>query len=214
MLFRLLILISVLILAGLVAGAWLTLGDTNNGQSAVLNKAERSFASKDWQAQLSRLAARTGDSASRSWPFAALKGNAELMPKIMRRAAIASLGGHQRLGLRFDRAQYVSTSTDVGIWVVRGTGVTCIFQDRKAAAGCATDANASRQGLALVVGYGRPSSNAKLPARFLTFGIAPNSVKAVRLKAIGGGSTTVPIVENAYGLRTRAPIEVEKLIRR
>ena len=97
--------------------------------------------------------------------------------------------------------------------MIRGTGVTCIFQDRKAAAACATDANAIRQGLALVVGYGPPSSNTKLPTRFLALGIASDSVKAVRLKVIGNRSTTVSIVENAYGLRTRAPIEVEGLIR-
>jgi len=101
-------------LAGLAAGGWLIVGDAEDKQGVVPDQAERSVASKDWQTQLMRMATSTDDSGSRFWPFAALIGKTEPMPKVMRRAAIASLGGHQRLGLQFDRAQYVNTS--IGRW--------------------------------------------------------------------------------------------------
>jgi hypothetical protein len=136
------------------------------------------------------------------------------MPPTFRSAVIKTLGGHQRLGLHFDRARHVNTAVGVGIWVVRGNGITCIFEANRGASSCAGDAYVVRQGLELVLGQGTPlPHNRGIPGHFLALGIAPDSVKAVRLKVVGDKSITVPVIKDAYGLRAGAPINREVLIR-
>jgi hypothetical protein len=199
----------------LVIGAigWLAFYRSERGgvQTETVNTRE------DWQDRLVRLAATHAQpnfGGRTFWPFAKLQGEATAMSPTFRRVVISTLGGHQHLGLRFGEAHYLDTRVDVGIWVVKGDGVTCIFEADKGASACATDSVIVERGLEIVVGEGPPSPDDRtLPSRFLALGIAPDSVKAVRLKAVGGNSTTIPVVENAYGYRAAAPIRREALIR-
>lgn len=202
--------LSLAIVLALLIG-WFAVLHSENRTAKSSGVVSRDAGHEDWQVQLVHLAAKSSKGWSvQPWPFAALQGEADPMPRSMRQAAMRTLGGHQRLGLQFDRSQYVSTTAGGGIWVVRGNRVTCIFQAVRAALACATNANFVPQGLTLVVGQGGAPTR---PAHFLMLGIAPDGVKAVRLKPIGKASTTVRVADNAYSLRATSPIDVKKLIR-
>jgi hypothetical protein len=199
----------------LLAGGWF-LASGLDSQEAEPEAHAVSAGSDGWQAKLVRRAAEisSGYSTSQLWPFAAMRDRPEPMSQRLRRDAAATLGrGHQALGLRFDGAQYVDTTTGIGIWVVRGKGVVCIFHAKTMAAACNTDAEAGDSGLVLVVGDGPIPSPGALPKRFLALGIAPDWTRAVRLQIVDGASKTVPVIDNAFALRARAPINLEKLIR-
>lgn len=198
-------------LLALIVGGWLIANVLDDEQ--VKPKALSSPGS--WQEQLVKRAALISPRGpdSQSWPFAAMKDEPESMPQRRIQDANSTLGrGHRALGLRFDQSQYVDTSAGIGIWVVRGKGITCIFHARTVAAACNTDAEAGRRGLALVVGEGRSASPRALPPRFLALGIAPNSTQAVELRTAGGASETIPVIDNAFALRAREPMNLQELI--
>lgn len=170
---------------------------------------------KDWQ---DRLLEQTNNQSSNRvrtqniWPFTALHGRTRTVPISFRRTAIETLGGYQHLGLRFDRAYLLETPIGVGLWVVRGNGATCIFESKQGSASCAPDAVVERKGLELVIGRGKAAALNGLPDHFLAVGIAPNWASSVRLRVLGGRSMSVAVVENAYGLRARAPIDRQALV--
>jgi hypothetical protein len=203
--------ISVLLLA-LLGGGWLLVSYSNNQQPELEVQASQGAG---WQVQLVQRAVRLQEQARKPWPFAPMRAQAEFMPPRFRHDAKATLGkGQQQLGLQFDRAQYVDTDVGIGIWVVRGKGVTCIFHAITAAAACNTNVDAGRRGLALVVGEGSSPSPGALPLRFLALGIAPDWARAVRLKSLASSSKrTAPVVDNAFAIRARGPISLEGLIR-
>lgn len=200
------------LLAVLLGGGWLLTGYLDNRQDESEVRAPQGIG---WQAQLVRRGrSLQGDQARQAWPLAASRGPAESMPQRLRRTARETLGGgQQHLGLRFDNAQYVDTTLGVGIWVVRGNAITCIFHERKAVSACNTSVDVGWRGLVLVIGLkGQNAPLPALPAHFLALGIAPDWARAVRLQIVGGASKTVPVIDNAYALRARAPINVERLI--
>jgi hypothetical protein len=134
------------------------------------------------------------------------------MPDGLRRRAVRNLGGEQDLGLNFRRTHYVETAIGIGIWVVRGNLVACIFQARHAAAACAPERQIANNGLSLVVGHA-DGSRYNMPTHFFAIGIAPNDITAVKLMPLGGQTKVVPVIDNAYGLRADTPIRVQQLIR-
>lgn len=198
----------------LSAGVWLAVRDPGAEPAHEPASAPQTSSNGEWQAQLVRLAVSQAKSGMQEkWPFAALRGAIEPMPRALRRRAVSNLGGHQILGLRFDQAQYASTAVGGGIWVVRGSNLTCIFQAVKAASSCASNATAFRQGLDLVVGLEVTRSRSELPRHFLAIGIEPDGVKAVRLSPIGMPVRIVPVVGNTFSLRARSPIYFKGSVR-
>jgi len=198
----------------LVLAGWFALNRFDGEQDEP--RAPLSTGSNSWQAQLVRKGrSLQRDPARRIWPFSATRGPAEFMPLQIRQAAKATLGkGQRQLGLRFEGAQYLDTPLGIGMWVVKGRGVTCIFHERKALAACNVSVDVGRRGLTLVAGARDADAGTNtLPTRFLALGIAPDWARAVRLQIVGGGSKTIPVIDNAYALRARAPINVEGLIR-
>jgi hypothetical protein len=203
-------------LFALLVGVWLVAGGLDSDGEKANPAMEMSDSGvENWHARLVRRAALISPKGPepQPWPFAAMQDEPEAMPPRLIQAANATLGrGHRVLGLRFDRAQYVDTTAGIGIWVVRGKGVTCIFHARTAAAACSTDAEAGYRGMILVVGDGPQPAPGTLPTRFLALGIAPNLTRAVRLEIASGASKTVPIIDNAFALRAREPMNLQELI--
>jgi hypothetical protein len=147
-----------------------------------------------------------------SWPFDGFRGKGEEMPERMRRSVAETLGGAQPLHLRFEHVYRVRTTTGVRVWVVRGRGVVCIVRDVKASVACDTDVNAAHRGLVLGVYKVGPPPQRK-PTQFLMLGIAPDSVRAVRVKIKGAAPRMARVVENTFSLRSKSPIAVEAMIR-
>jgi hypothetical protein len=145
------------------------------------------------------------------WPYSHLRGEGREMPPKMRHATSKTLRKSGPLKLRFDQSQYVVTPAGVGLWVVRGRGVTCMFIDKTAAVSCATTAQVERRGLLLEVYRTGPPPRAK-PTHFLALGIAPDWARAVRA-TIDGEPKTIPIVDNAYAQRAETPIKIQPLTR-
>lgn len=203
-------------LFALLVGGWLLANALDGDGERAKPKAHGSQdpGSNSWQARLVRRAALISPDGPdpHPWPFAAMKDKPEVMPRQLIQEAKATLGkGHQVLGLRFDRAQYVDTTTGIGIWVVRGKRLTCIFHAETAAAACTTDAEAGYRGLVLVVGDGPKPAPGTLPVRFLALGIAPNSARAVKLQ-LPSGASKIPVIDNAFAHRARTPMNLVELI--
>jgi len=197
----------------IVTGIWLIAMSINQNQGES-GRIESKGSNSDWQSQLVQQAERRlNSSPEKPLPFAALNKRAEAVPRRFVRKAIENLGGHQRLGLRFRRAHYLHTSVGVGIWIVPGRNVTCLFQAVEMAAACSINTIITRKGEVLVVGRRAAPDRAAQPVSFLAVGIAPNWVRAILMKPIGKPSRRVPVVNNTYGLRARSPINIEKLIR-
>jgi hypothetical protein len=165
----------------------------------------------DWQEVLVKKGAASGPESS-AWPFEALTPTA--MPPPLISAAISSLGGHERLGLHFDQAEKVAPTAHFDGWLVRGNGVTCMFQGPNAAAVCGLEAMVRKRGLTLVVGEGKPRRKGQLARRFHAYGVMPNSVRAVRLRPLESRQTTVTVVKNTFEFTAEAPIKVTQIIRR
>jgi hypothetical protein len=197
----------------LILGGWLVFSHPGNESSKPNGHEQLGLGSTDWQAQLLRKA--QGTHAQRPWPFAAMRQEPKPMPLRLRQAAGSTLGrGYRRLGLRFDRAQYLKTAIGVGIWAVGGKGITCIFHALGTTSACDTSADVGRNGLSLVIGRkGKRASPRAVPSRFLALGIAPDWARTVRVQIVDGAFETIRVVDNAYALQAAAPINVKRLIR-
>ena len=204
----------ILVLAMALTGAWMLVKqDDSQGDRSDVYPSEDT---KNVWIQLAHEAAHdslANDQALESWPFTGLHAKEQAMPLKMRDEARGTLGRDQNsLGLKYNHVQYARTDIGVGIWVVNGNGVTCIFQDKSGAATCSTNVNFVQQGGLLVVGNANRSSQTSFfrrPTQFLAIGIAPDSIKAVRLRVLGHKAREVPVVGNTYGLRAQAPINFE-----
>lgn len=169
---------------------------------------------RNWQSELVQKALVSKDRGGERPPFAVLRGIPEPVSKIVRQTAQKTLGmGQSQLGLQFDEAQYLHTALGVGIWIVRGRGVTCILHEFGVLAACNTSRLVARKGLILVGGHAMEDAPAhSLPISFLTLGIAPDWVSRVRLSTAGGGFQTVRVSNNTFAVRTNAPVSIKKLL--
>jgi len=131
------------------------------------------------------------------------------MSSNLRRVANITVGGAQ-LGLRFDQAQFIRTEGGVGVWLVKGNKVACIFEAESVVGACNTGLDIARNGLILVTSREYPPRG-QLPEHFLGVGIAPNWAKAVRLR-VGPQREIIPVANNVYSLQARDPINLEELI--
>jgi hypothetical protein len=166
-----------------------------------------------WQAQTVRRGLEElGEPSNRGLPALVItKTVPEAMPQGMRRKVHETLGPAQSLQLDFDQAQLVRTQSGLGIWVVGGRGVTCIFRDGVGSSNCQTSVLARQRGLLLEV-YKVGNDPAAPPTHFTAFGVAPNWARTVMAK-VAGHQREIPVVRHAYVLRAEQPIEVQRLMR-
>jgi hypothetical protein len=116
----------------------------------------------------------------------------------------------EELGLNFDRAYYLDTSLAVGIWIVWGRGVICLFNGHSFSMACDTSIRATQDGLVIVSG---PSPAAYERPAVVALGLVPDGVHAVRLGLLGGRDRVVPVVRNTFALRAHRPIMVKDVRR-
>lgn len=133
------------------------------------------------------------------------------IPTMKLRRMRAALGPRSSiLGLDMGSGYFVRTRLGVGIWVLAGHRVTCLFNGHSGAVACDTSANTTRYGLISVSG---PS-----PIRFkhppvAAVGLVPDGVKAVRLEVLGRSDHVVPVSNNTFALEAHRPIRFKGVIR-
>jgi len=118
-----------------------------------------------------------------------------------------SLGlGLRELSLSFRHAYHLKTKLSIGVWVVEGRAVTCLFNDHDFAVACDTSANTARYGLVIISG---PSPSIYKHPPVVALGIVPNRFRTVRLGVVGGRDHLVGVVGNTFALRARHPIIIK-----
>lgn len=111
--------------------------------------------------------------------------------------------------LQFDQAQRAYTSAG-GVWVLYGQDRMCAVQARGGALTCLATRLAVKQGLVLGL-FIAPARPTELPNNFLVLGIAPDWARVARLRIGQREIREIPIRGNAYALRARQPIHLERL---
>jgi hypothetical protein len=128
------------------------------------------------------------------------------MPDSLQKKALELLGEPAPLGLRFADARYAATSHQLSLWVVPGNGVICVFELVKMASACTTTVQAYHHGIVLQT-YTVSKGSGGRPAKFTSFGVAPNGVKRVPAK-VGSRWTAVDVVNNTFVIESRQPIGI------
>jgi hypothetical protein len=199
----------VVVLVLIAAGAWLVLnraGDESEGSGGPPDQA-----APGWHEVVREgVKGVRAHGLPRKWPFSSVRPTAAGMTPRVKREALEVLGSAAPLRLRFEEARYARTPAGVGLWVVPGRGVICMFRAVRMASSCSTTVEAYRRGLLLQT-YTSPIPEAR-PTRFTALGIAPDWARAVSAR-IGGKSWTIPIVDNAFGAAAKAPIRIIGLSR-
>lgn len=143
-----------------------------------------------------------------------LDGPADGMPPAMRKKLTENLSNASALHLRFGQAQFVRTTSGVGLWLIEGADVTCIVQDVSAATGCRGSHEAQRQGVWLgtfTVSRAQPTH----PTHYLAVGVVPQSVYAVVLGIVGTKAVkTIRTRLGVWSLGANRPIRIKRLLHR
>lgn len=144
-------------------------------------------------------------------PLAITKTVPESMPAGMRRKVSETIGPSRVMRLDLDHAQLVRTRIGLGVWVVEGRGVTCLFRDGVGSSTCQTSVQARKHGLLLET-YKVGKDHTAPPTHFTAFGVTPNWARTVMAK-VGRHQRKIAVVSHAYALRAEQPIEVQRLMR-
>jgi hypothetical protein len=161
---------------------------------------------RTWETLVARGRREAPPAHRQHWPFAKIVAASGGMPEALRAEAEEALGDGGRLGLRFGQARYGATPGGVGLWVVPGDGVTCMFRSPSIAAACRTTAQAYRNGIVLQT-YKLGKSHHGRPKSFAALGIAPDGLRFMALE-IGKRRTSIPLHGNVYLVESRSPIAV------
>lgn len=162
------------------------------------------------------LRASNDDSSERSGvqglpPLSASLGSLEVMPAAVQRRIRDNLTSPKSLRLRFDRAQHARAPIGVGVWLVEGPDVTCIFREGLPASSCLKTAEAKRNGISLGT-YRTDKAHHGRPVDFLALGVVPVGIRAVRVEIVGS-RRVVQAPSGVWAVRAKAAIKVEDLIR-
>lgn len=123
----------------------------------------------------------------------------------------AALGpGMAKLGVSLRAGYLLKTRLGIGIWVVEGKRIVCIFNAQDFAVACDTATNTGRYGLVSVSG---PSPMTYKHPPVVALGIVPDGVQAVRLGVLGRRNHIIRISNNTFVLRTHRPIVVKGVLR-
>jgi hypothetical protein len=152
------------------------------------------------------------DARRGKWPFSHVRPNAFGMPPRQQKEAFALLGRPALLQLRFDSALYARTPTGIGLWLVPGKGVICIFRAVRIASSCSTTAAVYRRGLQLQI-FRSGATPASKPTQFTVLGVVPNWANAVSI-SVDGRRRKLPVVNNAFAGEAKSPIRILGLEKR
>jgi hypothetical protein len=147
---------------------------------------------------------------SHSWPFISLHKPPNGMPPHLMQEARAMLRGAGSLQLRYGDAAYARTHAGVGLWVVPGRAVICMFRAVKMGSACVTAARAQREGV--VLGVYQVGTASEQPPHFTLLGVVPDGVRALKVEE-GNTIRTVPVIDNSFETSARHPIRVAALER-
>lgn len=202
--------IGVLMVIALLVIGWLALGQGSSrhalsGHSPV----SRAMANR-WQQLADRgVAEEKSVFGPVPWQFSALGHTANKMSLREIHAAEHTLADSWPLRLHFEHARYLAARGKIGLWVVRGRGVICMFRMNRSGSVCDTSANVAQKGLLLEVYVSGPPPQ-RQSMHYLALGIAPDWAKRVWVEA-GGGLEEIPINDNCYRVRANSPIQVDRL---
>ena len=131
----------------------------------------------------------------------------ELTPEMKSKAKIA-LG--QSLSTKKVRGRRISTPLGVA-WIIVADpsrqGTTCLIVERSGASTCAPTKVAARVGLA--VGTEQAGPHRDRAPHFSLLGIAPNWVKAIKVKELGYAVHLLSVRHNVYATYGAAPVLIE-----
>lgn len=187
----------------LALGAWLAV---EQGQPKPAGAPKQRSATQVWRQITKKSRQESRPRNLRSWPFAAIVRPLHPMRATLRKEAKEVLGNPAHLGLRFGSARHVVAPNGVGLWVVSGRSVTCMFRAVNIAGTCSPTAEAYRHGLLLEL-YKLDKGHGRRPTTFTVFGIAPDGVRSVAGQA-GGQPIEIPVVHNAFSATASGPINV------
>jgi hypothetical protein len=142
--------------------------------------------------------------------LSASQGAPEDMPKALRRQ-IRRLKAGKPFHLRFDEAQHARTPIGVGIWIVEGAGITCIFREGLPASACEPTGDTKLNGISLGT-YTTDKAHPGRPLSFLALGVVPEGVRAV-LARVASSRRAVRVRNGAWAIRAKTPIKIERLVR-
>jgi hypothetical protein len=142
--------------------------------------------------------------------FALVRGEPERLdastPRYIQRALQAPTGA-----IRFDGAQLIQTAHG-RLWLVAGRGLACIVSVPKPAFACESIKWTTRRGLYLGTVDGVATGTAG-DQRFVTIGIVPDSVRAVRFQPAPSVPARLRPRDNVIALEAQAVTTVRALVR-
>lgn len=201
---------GVTVALALLAGTWLMLDRGNSRPVEAEHPVDR--VAQAWREMVRAGLRREGiEGPPQRWPFSALEPAIGGMPPQLRAEAREVLGSPAPMRLRFDEARYGRAPTGVGLWMVPGRGVTCMFRAVSIASTCIATVDAYRYGMLLQT-YKVGKAPGIRPSHFVVLGVAPDGAKTVSVK-FGERTRTVPIVDNAFRVQAEAQIRVVGLNR-
>jgi hypothetical protein len=200
---------GVIVFLALVVGVWLLLdrgGDQPGGSDLPADRGVQ-----PWRQMVQDgLKGIRAKGLPEKWPFSAVQATSTGMSPRLRREAREVLGAPEPLRLRFEEARYARTPTSIGLWVVPGRGVTCMFRAVRMASTCTPTVDAYRRGMLLQT-YKTVSPGGR-PIQFAALGIVPDGVRSVAA-TVGGEPRSIPVIENAFADVAKAPIRIVDLNR-
>jgi hypothetical protein len=200
---------GVVVFLALVVGVWLLLdrdGDQPGGSDLLTGKG-----AQPWRQMVQDgLKGIRVKGLPEKWPFSAVQATSTGMSPRLRREARDVLGAPEPLRLRFEEARYARTPTDIGLWVVFGRGVTCMFRAVRMASTCSPTVDVYRRGMLLQT-YKTASPGGR-PIQFAALGIVPDGVRSVAA-TVEGEPRNIPVVDNAFADVAKTPIRIIDLNR-
>lgn len=156
---------------------------------------------------LRRHSPRTAESLTRM--IALARTAPEPMPSRLRKQTKMTLGAN-RPGLSFSRAQAVQTSHGA-LWLIEGGSVVCLLHEGTGVISCANLAEVADRGITLGVWWPKNGTGSP-PGKHAIFGIVPDSVQAVSLRA-GEETRIAKVQRNSFSAKSTNPLFVGRLIR-
>jgi hypothetical protein len=203
---RQLIFLGITLAALIAVGIWIA-ADGEQGESQNVRARSQPREPQQWEQLVNEGRQEAESSLLGPWPFAEVRRVEGGMPGPLRKDALELLGEPTALGLRFAKARYATTPNNLGLWVVPGNGVICMFRAAKLASSCKTIVQVYRHGIVLQTYKWDRGGGEDKPTAFASFGIVPDGIRRVPVK-IGDRWTTVGVVDNTFFIGSRQTIGI------
>lgn len=192
--------------AAIAVAAWFIADDENEHLPS--GDVRQAATSSQWGQLVNRGREEARAAVLARWPFAAIKVGPR-MPEPLRKRAWQTLGGPEQFALRFNDARFARTSGRVGVWLVPGNHVICMFRAANMAGACSTSARVYRQGLVLQTYKQRDGR----PRSYTSLGVVPDHFKTVPAK-LGNRWIQVPVIDNTFYVESKKSIGIPFSLKR